>query len=90
MKKISKNLIKKGIENGIISFDMEDDLLTAHIGGNYFFISDKDGKTERDFTQNQLVNMVYSSINDEPINDEDEEQAGEFLYYKAILEHSCQ
>ena len=33
--------------------------------------------------------MVHAAINDEPINDEDDEQATECLYYKAVLLEQC-
>ena len=85
MKKIKKELIKKGIEQDIIWFGMEDDLLVAHIGDYWFFICEELNRTAESFSKKELIDMVYSTINDEPINDEDEEQAGEFLYYRAVL-----
>lgn len=89
MERISKELIRKGIEQEIITFDMEDDMLIAHIGDNWFFISDELDKTENDFSKEELINMVHAAINDEPINDEDDEQATECLYYKAVLLEQC-
>ena len=85
MERINKELVRKGIEQNVISFDMEDDMLIACIGDNWFFISDELDKGKESFSKEEFVNMVYESINDEPINDEDEEQAGECLYYKAVL-----
>lgn len=85
MERISKELIRKGIEQGIITFDTEDDMLIAHIGDNWFFISDELDKTENDFSKEEIINMVHATINDEPINDENDEQATECLYYKAVL-----
>jgi hypothetical protein len=85
MERINRELVQKGIEQNIISFDMEDDMLIACIGDYWFFISDELDKGKESFSKEELVNMVYESINDEPINDEDEEQATECLYYKAVL-----
>lgn len=85
MVRISRNLICAGIENGTISFGMEDNLLVAKIGDNWFFISSDFDKTEEDYLFEQLVNMIYESVNAEPINDDEEESAGECLYYKTIL-----
>lgn len=85
MERINKELVRKGIEQNVISFDMEDDMLIACIGDYWFFISDELDKGKESFSKEELVNMVYESINDEPINDEDDEQAGECLYYKAVL-----
>lgn len=85
MERINKELVRKGIEQNVISFDIEDDMLIACIGDYWFFISDELGKGIESFSKEELVNMVYESINDEPINDEDEDQAGECLYYKAVL-----
>lgn len=85
MERINKDLIQKGIEQNIITFNMKDDMLVACIGEYWFFISDEIDKDENSFSKDELVNMVHVNINDEPINDEDEEQAAECLYYKAIL-----
>lgn len=85
MERIDKELIRKGIEQNIITFDMEDNMLIACIGDYWFFISDELEKREKSFSKEELVDMVYSSINDEPINDKDEEQATECLYYRAVL-----
>jgi len=85
MERINRELVQKGIEQNIISFDMEDDMLIACIGDYWFFVSDELDKGKESFSKEELVNMVYESINDEPINDEDEEQATECLYYKAVL-----
>lgn len=88
MERINRGLVKKGIEQNIISFAMDDGLLISCIGDYWFYISSDFDKKEEDFSKEELINMVYESVNDEPINDEDEEQAGECLYYKAILEEA--
>lgn len=87
MERIDKEIIRKGVQQKIIafSFGTEGGLPTAHIGDNSFFISDECGRTIESFSESELIDMVYETINDEPINDENEEQAGEFLYYKAFL-----
>lgn len=85
MERISKSLIAKGLENGTITFGMEDDNLVAKIGDYWFYISSEYDKTEDDYTTEQLIDMIHTVINDEPINDEDEEYATECLYYKAVL-----
>lgn len=85
MERISKNLIEEGLNANIISFAIEDDLLTAHIGDYWFFISSEPNKNENDFSKEQLVDMIYEVINDEPINDDNEELATECLYYKSVL-----
>lgn len=89
MERISKELIQKGIANGTISFSMEYDTLTVHIGDYWFYISSEIGRTQDDFSNEQLVDRIYETINDEPINDDDEEKATECLYYKAVLEESA-
>lgn len=88
MERISKTLIIKGIENGIITFDMKDGCLTACIGDYWFFISSENDKTEEDYTKEHLAGLIYDTINSEPINDEEEDNATECLYYKAVLEES--
>ena len=85
MERINKELIRKGIEQDIIFFDMEDDLLVACIGDYWFFISSEPYKEKESFSDEQLVDMVYEAVNNTPINDDDEEQATECLYYKAVL-----
>ncbi len=90
MERIGKNLIKKGIEQKVITFSTEDDMLIACIGDYWFFICEELDKTERDFSTEQLIEMVYLSINDEPINDENDDEAGECLYYRAVLMGNCQ
>ena len=85
MERINKDLICKGIEQGVISFRMEDNQLVACIGDYWFFISSELDKDEKAFCKEELINMVYEVINDEPINDESEEFSTECLYYKAVL-----
>lgn len=85
-KRISKRLIEKGLEEHEIVLGMQDDLLAAHIGNFWFYISSEPDKTEQDFTKNELVEMIWTTINDEPINDNADIYATECLYYKALLE----
>lgn len=88
--RIEKELIKKGLEKGIITFDMEDDLLIARIGDNWFFISSDYDKTEKDYSTQKLIDMIYKTVNDEPINSDDEDDAAECLYYKYYLEEQLE
>lgn len=83
--KIDRELIEKGIERKIIRIDLEDDLLAAYIGGYWFYISSEYGLKPEQFSIKELSKMVDEAINSEPIYDEDEDQAAEFLYYRAIL-----
>lgn len=86
MERISKELIDKGIDKNVITFGMEDDTLTAYIGDYWFFISQEHNKTENDYTKEELINLIYEAINGKPINNDEEDEATECLYYKAILE----
>ena len=88
MERISMELIRKGISQKIIVFGMEDDQLVAHIGDYWFFITDEPGKDESCFSEDELIEMVYSAVNDEPINDDIDEYAIECLYYKTVLEEN--
>lgn len=88
--RITKNLIQKALEQHLITVGNTDDLLTAHIGKYWFHIHDEIGKKPTDFSQDQLIHMIWCAINDEPINHDDDECATECLYYKCILkEHLC-
>lgn len=89
--RISEELIRGGIENGIISFGQEEGQLTAKIGDNWFYIGNDNeeyGKTADDFPKEELIARVYENINSEPINSVDIEDATECLYYKAVLEEN--
>lgn len=86
MERISKELVKKCLEEGLIRFKMEDGMLAACIGDYFFYICDEDYKDQNAFSKEELINMIYETINDEPINDENEDDATECLYYKAFLE----
>lgn len=88
--RITRGLIKEGLENGVIRVEMEEDRLTAHIGTYWFYICPEAGKTEKDFTPEELIRMIWESVNGYPINDDNEEEATECLYYKAVLEESVQ
>lgn len=84
--RINKDLIRKGLENNLITFQIKYNNLAVKIGDFWFYISSEHDRTEKDYTKEQLVDMIYESINSEPINDADEEQATECLYYKCFLE----
>lgn len=84
--RISKDLIEQGLNKGLITFQMESNNLTAKIGDYWFYICSEYDKTEKDFSQNELINMIHESVNSEPINDENDTDADECLYYKYFLE----
>ena len=81
-------MIQKGVRDNKITFTTRYDTLAAAIGEYWFYICKDTGKTEKDFTQDELADMVYEAVNSEPINNKDEEQAAECLYYKAVLEEN--
>lgn len=85
MERISRELVESGIDEDIIRFGMQDGALAAHIGDYWFYIAEE-GRTEDDFTRDELVSLVHEAVNDEPINADDEEAATECLYYKYFLE----
>ena len=94
--RISKELIKNGIENGTIILDKptDDDQLVAWIGDYWFYCLDEEYDSIEDLrknkTQDEIVNLIWEAINDEPINDENEDSACECLYYRAVLlENNC-
>lgn len=86
MERISRELVGEGIDNELILFGVEDNQLVAHIGGYWFFITNELGTTEDDYSPEELTDLVYEAINDEPINSDDEAEATESLYYKYFLE----
>ena len=88
MERISRELIRKGISRKIITFGMEDDQLAAYIEDYWFFITDEPDVDESCFSKDELTEMVYEAINDEPINDDIDDYATECLYYKAVLEEN--
>lgn len=90
LERISKELIKTGIENGTIILDRRmDGQLIACIGDYWFYYENGRYSSVEELRKNktpdEIVNLIWEAINDEPINDEDEEQATECLYYRAIL-----
>lgn len=86
MERISRELVEEGIDNELILFGVEDDQLAAYIGDYWFFVTDELGTTEDDYSPEELTDLVYEAINDEPINSDDEDEATESLYYKYFLE----
>ncbi len=84
--RISKQLINQGLDTGLITFRMEEDNLVVQIGEGWFYINSEHGKTEKDYTEKQLIDMIHEAVNDEPINDENEDDASECLYYRYYLE----
>lgn len=85
MERISIDLIRRGIREGIIRFGTEDDELTAMIGDYWFYIAFGAEKDKDEYTEDELVAMVHGSINSEPINAEDDEDAMECLYYRYFI-----
>lgn len=83
---ISKKAIRKGIMNEVISFGMELGNLVAIIGEYWFYICSEPDKTSSDFDLEELVEMVFETINSEPIKNNSEEESPEWLYYQSILE----
>lgn len=88
MERISKNLIETALHHELITFQIEFNNLAAKIGEYWFYISSDDGKTEHDFSTTELIDMIYKSINDEPINNTEDDAASECLYYKQFLEEN--
>lgn len=87
--RISKDLIKRGLKQNVIRIDKEEDLLAAHIGDYWFYIGSNPFEEKSDYTEDELITMVWKTVNDTPINDENEDNATECLYYKALLEENC-
>lgn len=83
--RIPKEWIKEALDKGFITFGMECDNLVACIAESWFYICSDYGKTENDFTNEQLVDMIYKTVNDEPINDDDDDVAYECNYYRGWL-----
>lgn len=86
MERVSKSLIENALRHGLITFQMEFNTLAAKIGEYWFYISPDYEKTEKDYSTAELIDMIYESINDEPINNIDDEEVSECLYYKHFLE----
>lgn len=85
MERISRELVESGIDEGIIRFGIQDGTLAAYIGDYWFYIAEE-GNREEDIAHDELAFLVYETVNDEPINADDEEDATECLYYKYFLE----
>lgn len=86
LERISRELLKDGIEEGIITFGAPDgdDTLAAYIGDYWFYIAEQ--SSEEDYSHDELADLVYDAVNDGPINAEDDDEATECLYYKYYLE----
>lgn len=88
--RISKELIKNGIDNGTINLNKQmDGQLIASIGDYWFYYENGEYSSIEDLRKNkthdEIVNLIWEAINDEPINDENEDLACECLYYRAVL-----
>lgn len=88
--RITKDLIEKGLQQNIITIDKSDDLLAAYIGEYWFYICSDPDRNQEDFSQAQIIDMIWLAVNDEPINDDNEDYATECLYYKYFLEERIQ
>lgn len=91
--KISKELIFKGLCNGTIRIinNPNDYCIAAQIGDSWFYFAgneNDDMEANRYleiYTKEEIAEMIYNTINDEPINGETEDDASEWLYYRACL-----
>lgn len=86
IERIFLDLIEDGIERDIITFEMEDDQLAAHIGDYSFFILSNPNLAVNDCSFDELAELVHEAINNEPINADEEDEATECLYYLYYLE----
>ena len=90
-KEISKELIAKGLQQGIINIikNPNDGCISAMIGDFWFYFANDDYETIEDYklrnSHEDMINDIYNAINDEPINGETEDEASEWLYYRAVL-----
>lgn len=91
--KISKEIIYKGLCNGTIQIinNPNDYCIAAQIGDSWFyFTGNENDDMEVDdylkiYTKEEITDMIYNAINDEPINGETEDDATEWLYYRSFL-----
>ena len=94
MERITKQMILNGLQKGVIRLGNceQSSNIVAYIGEYWFYFLSLDIQTEKElrktFSEEEIVNMIWFAINNEPINDEDEELATECLYYKSILEEA--
>lgn len=86
---ISKEMILNGLKNNIVTIATNDGFICAEIGCNFFFFTEDDEISIEEFlnkySEEEIAEQIYKVINDEPINGQDEDDAGEWLYYKACL-----
>lgn len=95
---ISKEMILKGLENGVVKIinNPNDREIAAQIGEKWFYFA---GQENNDlpakeylelYTNEEIAEYIEAVINEEPIKGYSEEDASEWLYYRAILlESDC-
>lgn len=82
---ITKEQVLKAIESDNITFHSSEDSFgdtVCFIGGNWFYCGIEDGKTEKDYSLDELSNMIADSINDA---DGSGLGDGEAEYYKSCI-----
>lgn len=96
--KITKEMIFKGLCNETIRIinNPNDDCIAAQIGSYWFYFTESENEDlsseeyYETYTKEEITDMIYDVINDEPINGETEDDASEWLYYRACLLESEQ
>lgn len=89
--RISRDLIADGLCHNLIveSPSSSDGLVGFKIGDGYFFAPPEWDETYvRSLNQQELADALYEILNDEPINGETDDEAGECLYYRYFLEEA--
>lgn len=89
--RISKDLIADGLCHNLIveSPSPSDGLIGFKIGDGCFFAPPEwDEAYVRSLNLQELADALYEILNDEPVNGETDDEAGECLYYKYFLEEA--
>lgn len=90
---ITKEMIIDGLLNGTIQIinNENDGCISAQIGDFWFYFTGNENDTllAKEYLEvydlDTISDMIYRTINEEPINGQDEDDACEWLYYKFML-----
>lgn len=92
MDEISKEMILDGLQNDVIHIckDPFGDFIAAWIGDFWFYFAGEDDELTVEeylekYSLEDISQKIHSTINDEPIKGDTEEDSSEWLYYRAVL-----
>lgn len=92
--KITKEMILKGLEEGVIKLinNTNDNDIAAQIKKHWFYFASQTPNADLSveefigiYDNDEIAELIYEAINDEPIKGKTEDDSTEWLYYKSVL-----